>query len=879
MDIRRWARFTLVPLLGCAALAGPTAPAVAAPVAAAPVNAQAAGDELYVSETWCQSDGDGSEQRPFCTISAAAAVAGPGQTVLIQPGDYQEQVRFTRSGTETAPIIFRAVNVKWQMARVGNFDTTSVNGTVLDLADVHDVTVEGLVVFGANLADAVSVRDSQRVRLDKLTIHSGLGGLTGVRISGHSDEVMLSRSVIRAAQGPSVSIEPGVAGTTVTANQFDNAGLVATDAVGLAITGNTVYVDCRRGIDVAGRSPGTAIHNNIVVTARQRKRCTTPANAAGIRVSAESVPGTGTDYNLIEPLSGGAPYNWAGTDYPDLAAFVAATGLATHDLAADPKLVWTNALHRDYLLTLGGSPARDSADATAVGVLDTDLLDGSFADDPGVPNTGTGSGYRDRGAVEAFSAITEDPVRVERKVGGGPFDIVARAGWHQTWPVERQRAKYAYYLDGERFWRVTDAATAEFTLRRAGDACVQVQISVSDFRMPAGGEERVCTQVGARYVPITPTRLLDTRAPIGVPASGPVAGFGTIELPIGIIGGVRDTDISAVVLNVTVTQPTSAGFISAFPGGDWSDASSVNFVAGETVPNQVTVPVRNGSVKFYNAASGTVHLVVDLQGFYAATGSGFASTPPTRVLDTRDSGGAPIPAKGTRTLDLSGRMPATATAAVLSVAVTAPTTSGVLTVYPYGWTAPAASSLNFVAGQTIPNLVTVPVVNGQVNIFNNSSGNTHVIADLAGWFSPEATQTFVPMTPKRIVDSRDSTGLSGRTSAPLAARETVRFAPMRSALVCNPACPAPTALLGNVTVTAPTTPGVLTLHPGGAQRPTASNVNFVAGETASNAAVVAVGSGIDLFHNSGGTSHVIVDQFGYFIAAASSLGGEGRSAS
>ncbi|MDG4806688.1 right-handed parallel beta-helix repeat-containing protein [Micromonospora sp. WMMD1120] len=867
MNLRRRAPLALVPLIGGAALVVPTVPAVAAP---APVTvAAAAGGELHVSEQWCPSNGDGSEQRPFCTISAAAAVAGPGQTVLIHPGEYRENVRFTRSGTQSAPITFRAVNVKWQMARVGNFDTTSVTGVVLDLTSVHDVTVQGLVVFGANLADAVTVRDSQRVRVDKLTIHNGLGSPTGVRISGRSDAVTLSRSVIRAAQVSSVSIEPGVTATTVTANQFDKSGLVATDASGLTVTGNTVYVDCRRGIDVAGDSPGTSIRNNIVVTASQRTRCATPANATGIRVSAASVPGSSTDYNLIEPLSGGAPYDWAGIEYPDLNAFVTATGQATHDLAADPKLTWTNALHRDYLFTQGGSPARDSADATAAGVLDTDLLDASFADDPGVPNTGTGSGFRDRGAAEAFPTVTEEPLRVDRKVGGGPFDIVARAGWRQTWPVERERATYAYYVDGERFWRVTDAPVAEFTVRRAGDACVQVQITLSDFRNPAGADQRICTQVGARYVPITPTRLLDTRAPIGVSAPGPVPGSGVIELPIGIIGGVQAADISAVVLNVTVTQPTSAGFISAYPGGDFSDASSVNFVAGETVPNQVTVPVRNGSVMFRNAGSGTVHLIADLQGFYAASGSGFASTPPTRVLDTRDGGGAPMPGKSTRTLDLSGRIPANATAAVLSVAVTAPTTSGVLTIYPAGSTAPVASSLNFVAGQTIPNLVTVPVRNGEVNIFNNSSGTTHVIADLAGWFSPQATQTFVPMTPKRIVDSRSSLGLPGRTPAPLTARETVRFAPLPSEAICNPACPAPTALLGNVTVTAPTTAGVLTLHPGGGQRPTASNVNFVAGETASNAAVVAVGSGVDLFHNSGGTSHVIVDQAGYFIAAAS----------
>ncbi|MFF4880980.1 right-handed parallel beta-helix repeat-containing protein [Micromonospora sp. NPDC000668] len=845
---------------------GPAAPASAAP---APVTASAVAGELHVSELWCQGSGDGSVKRPFCTISEAAAVAGPGQTVLVHPGEYQENVRFTRSGTESAPITFRAVNVNSEMVRVGRYATGAITGTILDLTGVHDVTVEGLVVFGANVADAVTVRDSHRVRLDKVTIYTGSSGPNGVRISGTSSRVTVSRSFVRTWQGPSVSVESGVTDTVITANQLDNSGLAAANAPRLTITGNTIHVDCRYGIHLAGSSPGATIRNNIVVTARLRGRCLTPANATGIRVSAESVAGTSTDYNLIDPLGGGAPYSWAGTDYPTLAAFVAATGQAAHDLAADPKLTWATGVDRHYLVTGDGSPARDSAEANAPGALDTDMLDGSYTDDPAMPNIGTGSGYRDRGAVEARGAVTQDPLRVERKVGGGTLDVVARSGTHSVWPVERERTLYAYHLHGEPFWRVTDSATAEYTLRRAGEVCVRVQTSQTDFRLPTSYDERICTQVGARYIPVAPTRVLDTRSRIGVPDTRPVAANGTVELPIGSIAGIPGTDISAVVLNVTVTQPSASGFISVYPSGGWSTSSSINFVSGETVPNQVTVPVLDGSALFDNASSGTVHLVADLQGFYAATGSGFASMSPTRVLDTREGAGAPIPAKGIRPLDLSGRLPASAKAAVLSVTVTAPTTSGVLTVFPYGSAAPTASNLNFVAGQTIPNLVTVPVVNGRVNIFNNSSGTTHVVADLAGWFSPDATQTFVPITPTRIVDTRYSIGLPGRAPAPLAARETVRFAPFQSGVVCAPACPTPTALVGNVTVTAPTTAGVLTLHPGGGQRPTASNVNFVAGETASNAALVAVGSGVDIFHNSGGTSHVIVDQSGYFIAAAS----------
>ncbi|MDG4761521.1 right-handed parallel beta-helix repeat-containing protein [Micromonospora sp. WMMD710] len=866
MEIRRWAQLALVPLIGGAALVGPAVPAAAAP---APVSAAVAAGELNVSQHWCLGSGDGSEQRPFCTISEAAAVAGPGQTVLIHPGEYQENVRFTRSGTESAPITFRAVNVNWQMARVGRYNTAAVTGTILDLSGVHDVTVEGLVVFGAHNADVVTVRDSQRVRLDKLTVETGAYGPSGVRISGVSNRVTLSRSFVYNTQGASVTIEPGVTDTTVTASQFDGFGLAAADTRGLTITGNTFQVDCSRGIDLAGSSPGASIRNNIVVTTRRRHVCDTPANAVGIRLSAGSVAGSSTDHNLFDPTSGGVPYSWAGTDHPTLTSFVAATGQGVHDLSADPKLVRVNGWDRTYLETAPGSPARDSADANAPGVLDTDMLDASFADDPAAANTGTGSGYRDRGAVEAQGPVTQDPLRVERKVGGGPFDVVARSGLHSAWPVERERARYAYYLTGKRFWRVTDAATAEYTLRRAGDACVQVQVSQTDFRLPKEYEGPVCTQVGARYVPVAPTRVLDTRARIGVPDIRPVAAFGRVELPVGTIAGVAQEDISAVVLNLTVTQPSASGFIRVDSTGAFSSSSNLNFVSGETVPNQVTVPVVGGSLVFTNYSSGTVHLIADLQGFYAANGSGFASAPPARVLDTREGTGAPFPAMGIRTLDLSDRLPVGATAAVLSVTVTAPTTSGVLTVYPYGSTAPTASSLNFVAGQTIPNLVTVPVVNGRVSILNNSSGTTHVIADLAGWFSPNATQTFVPITSTRIVDSRDSTGLPGRTPAPLTAGETVRFEPLRPGVTCAPACPAPTALVGNVTVTAPTRPGVLTVHPGGGPRPTASNVNFVAGETASNAAVVAVGSGVDLFHNSGGTSHVIVDEAGYFIAAAS----------
>jgi GH25 family lysozyme M1 (1,4-beta-N-acetylmuramidase) len=124
-----------------------------------------------------------------------------------------------------------------------------------------------------------------------------------------------------------------------------------------------------------------------------------------------------------------------------------------------------------------------------------------------------------------------------------------------------------------------------------------------------------------------------------------------------------------------------------------------------------------------------------------AGGSTFTSAGPTRVLDTRDGTGtgtaAAVAASSSISLQVAGTngVPASGvTAVVLNVTVTAPTTAGYLTVYPDGHTQPTASNLNFTAGQTIPNLVTVPVINGKVDFFNGSSGSVHLIADLAGYF-------------------------------------------------------------------------------------------------------------------------------------------------
>ena len=142
--------------------------------------------------------------------------------------------------------------------------------------------------------------------------------------------------------------------------------------------------------------------------------------------------------------------------------------------------------------------------------------------------------------------------------------------------------------------------------------------------------------------------------------------------------------------------------------------------------------------------------------------------------------GAPqarVAASGTVGLQVTGRggVPATGVAAVVvNVTVTGPSASGFITVYPSGTSQPTASNLNFTAGQTIPNLVTVKLgTDGKIDLRNNSAGSVHLIADVAGYYlagTPTVPGAFVSLDPARLLDTRVG---NGAPKAAVAANGTV----------------------------------------------------------------------------------------------------------
>jgi len=114
--------------------------------------------------------------------------------------------------------------------------------------------------------------------------------------------------------------------------------------------------------------------------------------------------------------------------------------------------------------------------------------------------------------------------------------------------------------------------------------------------------------------PIGPTRLLDTRSKVGVSTTIPVPAGGAVRLQVAGVAGIP-TGVSAVVLNVTVTQPARNGYVTVYADGTAKpNSSNLNYVTNQTVPNLVFAPVgSDGKVDLWTASS--THVIADVAGY------------------------------------------------------------------------------------------------------------------------------------------------------------------------------------------------------------------------------------------------------------------------
>ncbi|MFF5976660.1 FlgD immunoglobulin-like domain containing protein [Streptomyces sp. NPDC012769] len=483
------------------------------------------------------------------------------------------------------------------------------------------------------------------------------------------------------------------------------------------------------------------------------------------------------------------------------------------------------------------------------------------------------------------SGVPASPVSVvDSTVSSDILDVEGGDAWSGQWWLSRPVASWTLTFKnpaGE-VVRTFDGHQTRGAVKAAWDGNGANGAPVADGRYtweltapPADGVGETLRTGGTVFVtrgrvstfkPVPPARILNTLAGVGAPKAK-VGQGGTVDLQVTGRGGVAASGVSAVVLTVTVTNPSNSTWLAVYPYGTPRPMiSNLNVPAGRSVPNQVTVPVgKDGKISLYNAW-GTADLLVDVTGYYTLDGAGdrFKAVTPARILNTLAGVGAPkakVGAGKTVNLQIAGRggVPSTGvTAVVMNVTATNVTASSYVSVFPYGTARPATSNLNVVKGQVVANLVTVPVKSGKVTLYNHG-GTVDLLGDVAGYFTNTAGQgdRFVPLNPVRLLDTRDY-GVDGKLGPDSAATLGVAGYGGIPETGAN-------SLVLNLAGTNATSATYVAIHPWLTERPTISNLNLVPRLTVANQVVVPMSSegGFDLY-NRAGYVDLIVDAAGYY---------------
>jgi len=244
-----------------------------------------------------------------------------------------------------------------------------------------------------------------------------------------------------------------------------------------------------------------------------------------------------------------------------------------------------------------------------------------------------------------------------------------------------------------------------------------------------------------RFVPSTSTRLFDSRPNNIVAAGGSV----TIPLPAGV-----PPDAIALALNITVTESSRPGFVTAFPAGTPMPLASVlnlDWYDQTRAAGGIFGVSAQGITLFL---SGGGHVVVDYSGYFTGPSAApssdglFSAVDPTRLMDTRETSplgvGVPIYPQGGVELAVSqhGSMAYNVTSVDGD--------AGFIRGYAAGTPQPDTSTLN-PQGQSdiVANFAITQTSDRGLDYW--SQPQTHLVVDLQGWFSgPSVTASLAPPT-------------------------------------------------------------------------------------------------------------------------------------
>lgn len=336
-----------------------------------------------------------------------------------------------------------------------------------------------------------------------------------------------------------------------------------------------------------------------------------------------------------------------------------------------------------------------------------------------------------------------------------------------------------------------------------------------------------------------------------------LAAHAVVKIPLSKLD-LNDCCSDGALVNVIVTSPRKAGYVSVYPDGKPRPAdATVRFQAGKAAENSALAS--GNTVDFYNGSAGTIHLDIVTYGIddimttqgVGTFGDTYVPVTPARVLNTRIAGNrrAEFRVAG---LD---HIPANAATVMLDITVSKGATGGSYSVY-HGaaFDGSGVTAGYWAKGQQVTNLAMVPVASKQVFVENDGSGAANFTASVVGYyFLYGSASVFLPATSNRLaritIGARKSVKLAvtGRNGVP--AKGT-------------------TAVSVNLTSSGAAASGTVTAYADGTKLPGLISLSYGRGVQMANAAVVAVGAdgAIRLYNGGAKPVTVTVDLVGSYYS-------------
>jgi SpoIID/LytB domain protein len=357
----------------------------------------------------------------------------------------------------------------------------------------------------------------------------------------------------------------------------------------------------------------------------------------------------------------------------------------------------------------------------------------------------------------------------------------------------------------------------------------------------------------ARFQPIVPVRLIDTRDGTGTDARPLSTGCTLVVRPTVPPG------TTAVAVNIVTVDPIAQGFITAYPCGAGRTLTSVvQSQVGQIVSGSAIVPL-SADGSFCVFSNVTTEVVVDMTGSFSSTAPDrYEPIVTRRLFDSRATTGT-LPAGSVVHVQTRGPGAggADSTGASLTIHALDPAWAGFVTVWPCDATRPWASSANVNLHGEVANYADIAVsATGEACIY--LSAPMDLAVDLNGWYGPSATTDFHAVTPFRIADTRAGQAWSGPFASGTGRTITVAGSgPLPGPGVTRSVAAELTAVDG-------TRAGWFTVHPCLDPPPDVSMLRYVARTNVavlSNTALDAAGRWCVVTN---GSAHLVIDVSGWF---------------